>query len=53
MTRFYPGWIMRLYTNYDIKDKMFKKLCDLACDYPFLDICHVEDLPGLTLSKIS
>ena len=46
MPKFYPGWIMRLYTDYDIKDQIFGKLCNLACHYPFLDICHVEDLPG-------
>ena len=53
MTKYYPGWIMRLYTDYDMKDQMFRKLCSLACQYPFLDICHVEDLPGLNLSTIS
>ena len=46
MPKFYPGWILRLYTDYDIKDQMFGKLCNLACHYPFLDICHVDDLPG-------
>ena len=46
MPKLYPGWIMRLYTNYNITDQMFGKLCNLACHYPFLDICHVEDLPG-------
>ena len=46
MPKFYPGWIMRLYTDYDIKDEIFGKFCNLACHYPFLDICHVEDLPG-------
>ena len=46
MPKFYPGWIMRLYTDYDVKDPMFGKLCNLACHYPFLDICRAEDLPG-------
>ena len=46
MPKYYPGWIMRLYTDYDIEDPIYRKLCDLACHHSNLDICHVKDLPG-------
>ena len=55
MQKYYPDWIMRLYTDYDIEDPTFRKLCDLACDdqYSYLDICHVKQLPGTPLSDAS
>ena len=46
MSKYYPGWIARLYTDYEIKDPIFGKLCRIACQYSYLDICHVKDLPG-------
>ena len=46
MSKYYPGWIARLYTDYEIKDPIFGKLCRIACQYLYLDICHVKDLPG-------
>ena len=48
MPKYYPGWILRLYTDYDTDDPIFRKLCNLACDdqYSNLDICHVKNLPG-------
>ena len=55
MQKYYPDWIMRLYTDYEIGDPIFRKLCDLACDdqYSNLDICHVKQLPGTPLSDAS
>ena len=52
MTNYYPGWIMRLYTDYDVEDPVFSKICDLACydKYSHLDICHVKKLPGTPFS---
>ena len=51
--KYYPGWIVRLYTDYEIEDKIFEKLCRLACHYSNLDICHVKDLPGTPVSDAS
>ena len=46
MQKYYPGWIARLYIDYEIEDPIIGRLCSLACQYSFLDICHVKDLPG-------
>ena len=53
MPKYYPGWIVRLYTDYDIEDSIFEKLCNLACRHSNLDICHVKDLPGTPFSDAS
>ena len=40
----YPGWTMRLY--YDVDNEATKKrLCDLYCRFPHLDLCNVNNLP--------
>lgn len=46
MSKYYPGWIMRIYFDLDIKLPVLKKLCDLVCSNDQLDICHVQMLPG-------
>ena len=55
MPKYYPGWILRLYTDYDLDDPIFGKLCNLACDeqYSNLDICHVKNLPGTPMLDAS
>ena len=53
MPKYYPGWIMRLYTDYDTEDPIYRKLCNLACHHSNLDICHVKDLPGTPFSDAS
>ena len=53
MPKYYPGWIMRLYTDYDIEDTIYRKLCNMACHHSNLDICHVKDLPGTPFSDAS
>ena len=51
MPTYYPGWVMRLYIDYDLDDPIIRKLCNLACkpQYSNLDICHVKQLPGTPL----
>ena len=55
MPKYYPGWILRLYVDYDSIDVPLRKLCDLACNpkYSNFDICHVKQLPGTPLSDAS
>ena len=47
MPKFYPGWTMRLYVDFDDNDPIFIDLCKLACKNPILDICDVKNLPGI------
>ena len=51
MPTYYPGWVMRLYIDYDLDDPIIRKLCNLACkpQYSNLDICHMKQLPGTPL----
>ena len=51
--KYYPGWIVRLYTDYETEDQIFEKLCHLACRHQNLDICLVKELPGTPLSDVS
>ena len=51
--KYFPGWIARLYTDYETEDQIFEKLCHLACQHPNLDICFVKELPGTPLSDAS
>ena len=44
--KFYPGWIMRLYTDLDRNDPKLKEICDIACSDNNIDICLVDKLPG-------
>ena len=55
MPKYYPGWILRVYVDYDSTDVILKKLCHLACDnkYSNLDICHVKQLPGIPFKDAS
>ncbi|XP_059085397.1 uncharacterized protein LOC131882310 [Tigriopus californicus] len=46
MAQFYPNWIMRVYFDLATNDPVLSDLCDLACQYEVLDICHVAQLPG-------
>ena len=46
MSKYYPGWTMRLYVDFDDNDPIFQDLCILACKNPILDICDVKNLPG-------
>ena len=42
----YPGWIMRLYHNFDKSSPVFEEICNLACSNSNLDICDAANLPG-------
>jgi len=53
MPIFYPDWTLRLY--YDLEDQhpLMKELCDLACNDPNIDLCHVKNIPVLgDVSKV-
>ncbi|KAK4329466.1 hypothetical protein Pmani_000223 [Petrolisthes manimaculis] len=44
--KFYPGWSMRVYLNW-AEDKHRDLVCALACNNSHLDICDVQNLPGI------
>ena len=46
LPKFYPGWIIRLYTDLDRNDPKLKDICDIACSDENIDICLVDQLPG-------
>lgn len=48
---YYPGWIMRIYTDFDKPE--LAPLCEVACDNPHLDLCLVKDLPGTPFKDAS
>ena len=54
MPKYYPGWVMRLYIDYDFEDPIFNKLCHLACQpqYSNLDICQMKQLPGIAFKDV-
>ena len=54
MPKYYPGWVMRLYIDYDFEDPIFKELCHLACQpqYSNLDICQMKQLPSIAFKDI-
>ena len=48
MRKFYPGWTMRLYYQVnEYQGDVMKKLCQLACTEPELDLCDASDNPKL------
>ena len=51
--QFYPGWIMRLYHDLNENDSRFKRLCEMACNYDYLDICNSKNLPGVPIKDAS
>ena len=44
--RHYPGWVIRVYYDLEPEDPELRRLCDLACSNPSLDICHVRNNPA-------
>ena len=44
--RHYPGWTIRVYYDLEPEDPELRRLCDLACANPSLDICHVRNNPA-------
>ena len=49
----YPDWVLRLYYDLPQDHYLMKDLCDLACNDPNIDLCHVEELPALgDVSKV-
>ena len=44
--RHYPGWTIRVYYDLEPEDPELRRLCDLACSNPSLDICHVRNNPA-------
>ncbi|XP_068229203.1 uncharacterized protein [Palaemon carinicauda] len=48
ISKAYPGWNLRFYFRLDMQNIINRNwLCDLACKYPHLDLCHIERLPVL------
>ncbi|KAK4325732.1 hypothetical protein Pmani_003675 [Petrolisthes manimaculis] len=45
VTKFYPGWSMRVHLNW-AQEKHRDWACALACNNSHLDICDVQNLPG-------
>ena len=50
---YFPGWIARLYTDYETEDQLFEKMCHLACRHQNHDICLGKELPETPLSDAS
>ncbi|KAK4316724.1 hypothetical protein Pmani_010093 [Petrolisthes manimaculis] len=46
VTKFYPGWSMRVHLNW-AQDNHRDWACALACNNSHLDICDVQNLPGI------
>ncbi|KAK3875034.1 hypothetical protein Pcinc_020068 [Petrolisthes cinctipes] len=44
--KFYPGWSMRVHLNW-AQDNLRDWACALACNNSHLDICNVQNLPGI------
>ena len=45
--RLYPGWRIRIYHNVTEEDaEAFTTLCNLHCQYEFVDLCDTRHLPG-------
>ena len=48
MRKLYPGWTMRVYYQVnEYQADVMKKLCELACSEPELDICDINTIPKL------
>ena len=44
---------MRLYYEKSHSELYFDHLCKLACDYKYLDLCDVENLPSHPMKNAS
>ena len=47
MYTFLPGWVMRLYHDFDKHEHVYQDLCNLACHESTIDLCYVKKLPIL------
>ena len=47
MYTFLPGWVMRLYHDFDKHEQVYQDLCNLACHESTIDLCYVKKLPVL------
>ena len=48
LRKFYPGWTMRVYYQVnEYQGEVMKKLCELVCSEPELDICDANANPKL------
>ncbi|XP_064119681.1 uncharacterized protein LOC135224539 [Macrobrachium nipponense] len=48
VTKTYPGWSVRVYHSLNMSDLAYTSwMCELACKYPHLDLCHTHYLPVL------
>ncbi|CAG0893013.1 unnamed protein product [Darwinula stevensoni] len=48
VNKWYPGWVMRIYTNYSRENEQVASwMKTLEDKFPNLDFCHVENLPGI------
>ena len=48
MRKFYPGWTMRVYYQVnEYQGQVIKRLCELVCSEPELDICDANANPKL------
>ena len=43
----YPQWVMRLYFPSSLKRIVQKDLCEIACENNNLDLCKMDQLPGI------
>jgi len=46
VSKHYPGWLVRVYYDLTPDSETMKSLCQLACNQPSLDICHVRSIPS-------
>lgn len=46
VSKHYPGWLVRVYYDLKPESETMKSLCQLACNQPSLDICHVRSIPS-------
>jgi len=46
LQEYYPEFVIRLYHNTSLDDPLMLRLCELACQYSFLDLCRVDPEMG-------
>lgn len=43
--KYYKGWTMRIYHDFNLTHPHFRDLCKLSCSEPILDLCYVRNRP--------
>ena len=41
----FPDWNVRIYHDFSRNDPVYEQLCQIVCQEPILDLCHVHALP--------